>query len=111
VNENLLIVAMIESLEGVEIVDEIAAVPGVDVVFAASGDLGSFSGYSRDDVRYEAMIDKIRDATLSAGKKLGGPFTWHDRQGFRLFQASSEAGLIRSGAKVLLETAKGEYEH
>ena len=110
-NENLLIVAMIESLEGVEIVDEIAAVPGVDVVFAASGDLGSFSGWSRDDVRYEAMIDKIKDATLSAGKKLGGPFTWHDRQGFRLFQASSEAGLIRSGAKALLETAKGEYEY
>jgi 2-keto-3-deoxy-L-rhamnonate aldolase RhmA len=110
-NENLLIVVMIESLEGVEIVDEIAAVPGVDVVFAASGDLGSFSGYSRDDPRYEAMIDKIRDATLSAGKKLGGPFTWHDRQGFRLFQTSSEAALIGSGAKVLLETAKGEYEY
>jgi len=57
------------------------------------------------------MIDKIRDATPSAGKKLGGPFAWHDRQGFRLFQASSEAGLIRSGAKALLETAKGEYEY
>lgn len=111
VNENLLIVAMIESLEGVEMAEEIATVPGVDVVFAASGDLGSFSGYSRDDVRYEAMIDKIRDATLSAGKKLGGPFTWQDRKGFRLFQASSEAGLIRSGAKALLETAKGEYEY
>jgi len=110
-NENLLIVVMIESLEGVEIVEGIAAVPGVDVVFAASGDLGSFSGYARDDPRYEAMIDKIREATLSAGKKLGGPFAWHDRPGFRLFQASSEAGLIRSGAKLLLETAKGEYEY
>jgi 2-keto-3-deoxy-L-rhamnonate aldolase RhmA len=110
-NENLLIVVMIESLEGVEIVDEIAAVAGVDVVFAASGDLGSFSGYSRDDARYDAMIDKIREATLSAGKKLGGPFAWHDRKGFRLFQASSEAGLIRSGAKVLLEKAEGEYEY
>jgi 2-keto-3-deoxy-L-rhamnonate aldolase RhmA len=111
VNENLVIVAMIESLDGVENVDEIAAVPGVDVVFAASGDLGSFSGYAREDPRYEAMIDRIREATLSAGKKLGGPFVWHDREGFRFFQASSEAGLIRSGAKVLLESAKGEYEY
>jgi 2-keto-3-deoxy-L-rhamnonate aldolase RhmA len=111
VNENLLIVVMIENPDGVEIVDEIAAVPGVDAVFAASGDLGSFSGYSRDDPRYVAMIDKIKDATLSAGKKLGGPFAWHDREGFRLFQASSEAGLIRSGAKTLLETAEGEYEY
>jgi 2-keto-3-deoxy-L-rhamnonate aldolase RhmA len=110
-NENLLIVAMIENPEGVEIVDQIAAVPGVDVVFAASGDLGSFSRYSRDDSRYQAMVDKIRDATLAAGKKLGGPFTWHDRPGFRFFQASSEAGLIRSGARLLLETAEGEYEY
>jgi 2-keto-3-deoxy-L-rhamnonate aldolase RhmA len=110
-NENLLIVVMIENLQGVEIVDEIAAVPGVDVVFAASGDLGSFSGYSRDDPRYETMIDEIKKATLAAGKKLGGPFAWHERKGFRLFQASSEAGLIRSGAKLLLETAEGEYEY
>jgi 2-keto-3-deoxy-L-rhamnonate aldolase RhmA len=111
VNDNLVIVVMIENPDGVEIVDEIAAVPGVDAVFAASGDLGSFSGYSRDDPRYVAMIDKIKDATLSAGKKLGGPFAWHDREGFRLFQASSDAGLIRSGAQALLETARGEYEY
>jgi 2-keto-3-deoxy-L-rhamnonate aldolase RhmA len=110
-NENLLIVAMIENPAGVDLADEIAAVPGVDVVFAASGDLGSFSNYSRDDPRYEAMIEKIREATLSAGKKLGGPFSWHDRPGFRFFQASSEAGLIRSGAKLLLETSEGEYEY
>jgi 2-keto-3-deoxy-L-rhamnonate aldolase RhmA len=110
-NENIMIVAMIENPAGVEIAEEVAAVPGVDVVFAASGDLGSFSGYSRDDPRYEAMVDKIRDATLSAGKKLGGPFAWHDRPGFRMFQASSEAGLIREGARLLLETAKGEYEY
>lgn len=110
-NENVLVVVMIENLEGVEVVDQIAAVPGVDAVFAASGDLGSFSGWARDDPRYEAMIDKIKTATLAAGKTLGGPFSWHDREGFRLFQASSEAGLIRSGAKVLLETMKGEYEY
>jgi 2-keto-3-deoxy-L-rhamnonate aldolase RhmA len=110
-NENILIVVMIENLEGVEVADQIAAVPGVDAVFAASGDLGSFSGWARDDPRYEAMIDKIKTATLAAGKTLGGPFSWHDREGFRLFQASSEAGLIRSGTKVLLQTMKGEYEY
>ena len=110
-NENILVVVMIENLEGVEVVDQIAAVPGVDAVFAASGDLGSFSGWARDDPRYEAMIDKVKTATLAAGKTLGGPFSWHDREGFRLFQASSEAGLIRSGARVLLETMKGEYEY
>jgi 2-keto-3-deoxy-L-rhamnonate aldolase RhmA len=102
---------MIESPDGVEIADQIAAVDGVDVVFAASGDLGSFSGFSRDDPRYEALITKIKDDTLAAGKKLGGPFAWHDRDGYNFFQASSEAGLIREGAKLLLRTAKGEYEY
>jgi len=110
-NDNILVIAMIESPDGVEIADQIAAVDGVDVVFAASGDLGSFSGFSRDDPRYEALITKIKDDTLAAGKKLGGPFAWHDRDGYNFFQASSEAGLIREGAKLLLRTAKGEYEY
>ena len=110
-NDNILVIVMIESPDGVEIADQIAAVDGVDVVFAASGDLGSFSGFSRDDPRYEALITKIKDDTLAAGKKLGGPFAWHDRDGYNFFQASSEAGLIREGAKLLLRTAKGEYEY
>jgi len=110
-NENIVVVVMIESPEGVARADQIAAVPGVDVVFAASGDLGSFSGWSRDDPRYEKMITTIHDATLSAGKKLGGPFQWHDREGFNFFQASSESGLIKAGAEVLLKTMKGQYEY
>ena len=61
--------------------------------------------------QYEALITKVKDDTLAAGKKLGGPFTWHDREGFSFFQASSEAALIRAGAKALLESAKGEYEY
>ncbi len=110
-NDNIVVVVMIEDPAGVAIADEIAAVPGVDVVFAASGDLGSFSGYSRDDPRYEAMITKIHDDTLAAGAKLGGPFQWHDREGFSFFQASSESGLIKAGAEVLLKTMKGQYEY
>jgi 2-keto-3-deoxy-L-rhamnonate aldolase RhmA len=109
-NENIITVIMIESPDGIEIADKIAAVSGVDVVFAASGDIGSFTGYSWDDPRYEALIKKVHDDTLKAGKKLGGPFAWHDREGFSFFQASSEAGLIKAGAKLLLETGKGQYE-
>ena len=36
---------------------------------------------------------------------------WNDREGYSFFQASSEAGLIRAGTKVLLETMKGQYEY
>ena len=110
-NDNIMIVVMIETPDGIEIADQIAAVPGIDVVFAASGDIGSFTGYKQDDPRYEKLIAKIHDDVLKAGKRLGGPFGWHDREGFQFFQASSEAGLIRAGAKSLLETMKGEYEY
>src|SRR5216683_7291910 len=53
-NENMLVVVMIESPAGVKVADKIATVPGVDVVFAASTDLGSYSGYRQGDPQYEA---------------------------------------------------------
>lgn len=106
-NENILIVAMIESPAGVELAEEIAAVPGVDVVFAASTDLSSFSGLRQGDPEYESMVRKIRDATLAAGRKLGGPSAWRDRADFTFFQAPSEATFIRLGVQRSLEGPGG----
>ena len=102
---------MIESPAGVEAVEEIVAVPGVDVVFAASTDLYSFSGKQQGEPEYEAMVDRIRDAVLGAGLKLGGPLAWRDREGFSFFQAPGVGNLIRRGAEALLEeTASGIAE-
>lgn len=101
-NENIMVVAMIESPAGVEIVDKIAAVPGVDVVFAASTDIGSFSGLRQGDPKYEALITRVHDLTLKAGLKLGGPLAWRDRHGFTFFQGPGGTSLIRSGATVAL---------
>ena len=104
-NDNVMIVIMIESPDGVAIVDKIAAVPGVDVIFAASGDLGSFTGWERSDPRYKALVTKVHDATLAAGKKLGGPSAWNGRHGFSFFQGPGEGGLIKSGAQLALAPA------
>jgi 2-keto-3-deoxy-L-rhamnonate aldolase RhmA len=105
INDNLMIVAMIENPDGVKIADKIAAVPGVDIVFAASGDLGSFSGFARDSEPYMALVNKIHDETLKAGKYLAGPASWRDRHGFLFFQGPSEGSLISNGAKVALDEA------
>ncbi len=104
-NDNIMVVVMIESPLGVSNVAEIAAVPGVDVVFAASGDLGSFTGWERTDSRYVAMVKKIHDATLKAGKILAGPLDWKGRDGFMFFQGPSEGSLIRGGAASALGAA------
>jgi len=63
-NENIMVVAMIESPAGVENAEAIASVPGVDVVFTAATDLFSFSGHAQGEPEYEAMISKIHTATL-----------------------------------------------
>lgn len=44
-----MMVAMIENQAGVEFVDEIAALEHVDVVFAVSSNIGSFTGLRQGD--------------------------------------------------------------
>ncbi len=104
-NDNIMVVVQIETPIGVANIDKIAAVPGVDVVFAASTDLGYFSGFQQGDPKYEAMATRIHDATLKAGKLLGGPQSWSNRPDFVFFQGASEASLIRSGAAASLKPA------
>ena len=72
-NDNIMIVAMIESPAGVAIAEQSPALPGVDAVFAASTDLSSFSGLRQGDPQYEAMVTKIHDLTLKYGKGVGRP--------------------------------------
>jgi len=103
-NDNIMIVAMIENPQGVDIVDRIAALDQVDVVFAASSDLGSFTGLRKGDPGYEALVTRIKNATLGAGKYLAGPSAWKDtRDGYTFFQGPPESALIRSGARLALE--------
>ena len=44
---------MIETIGGAAQAREIAAIPGVDAAFAASGGLGNFSSYKQGDPDYE----------------------------------------------------------
>src|SRR5262249_58577414 len=57
VNDNIVLVLMIETLEGLKNAEGIAKVPGVTAVFAASGDLGNFSGYRQGTPDYERAIN------------------------------------------------------
>lgn len=105
-NDNIMVIAMIETVEGVEAAGEIAAVEGVDVVFVASSDLGSFSGARQGDPYYEGLVDDVVGATNSAGKYLGGPSAWMtSREGYNFFQAPGTGAIIRAGARVMLEDA------
>ena len=104
-NDNMVVVIMIETPIGVENAEKIASVPGIDVIFAASTDLGNFSGHRQGEKEYESLVTKIHDVTLEHGIRLGGPQAWKDRPGFTFFQAPGETTLIQLGAQVNLSRA------
>src|SRR5438552_11264708 len=97
INDNVVLVLMIETLEGLKNADQIAKVPGVTAVFAASGDLGNFSGYRQGTPDYERAINIVHDAAIKAGVRLCGPLAWRDRPDFTCFQAGSETAAIARG--------------
>jgi 2-keto-3-deoxy-L-rhamnonate aldolase RhmA len=109
-NENALVVVIIEQKQAIDNIEEIAAVPGVDVLFIGVNDL-SYSlgvGGKTNDPIVEEAVNKV----LAAGKKrnipvgypAGNPVEINKRiaQGFRFFQASSDLALMGAGARDVL---------
>jgi len=86
INDNLILILMIETLDGLQNADKIAKVKGVTALFAASSDLGNFSGFRQGDPDYERAINIVHDATLKAKIGLCGPSSWSDRPDFNCFQ-------------------------
>jgi 2-keto-3-deoxy-L-rhamnonate aldolase RhmA len=106
INDNVVLIEMIETVGGAAQANAIASIPGVDAVFAASGDLGNFSGYKQGDPDYERLINVVHDAAIRAHKRLCGPLAWRDRPDFTCFQAGSETANIARGAAAELGDLK-----
>lgn len=70
-NDNMLVVVMIETPTGVANAYDIAMVPGVDVVIMGNADLSNFTGWQQNDPRYQALVTKVHDDVLRAGKIFG----------------------------------------
>ena len=106
INDNVVLIEMIETIDGVKNAREIAAIPGITAIFAASGDLGNFSGYRPGSPDYERLINAVHDAALAAGKRLCGPFAWRDRPDFTCYQNASETAAIARGVAAELGPLK-----
>jgi 2-keto-3-deoxy-L-rhamnonate aldolase RhmA len=109
-NRNIMIIAIIEDKAGVDHIDEIAAVPGIDVLFIGTNDLSwQLTGGKKGDPRWQQAIDKIVAAGKKHGKVLGRPagspkeVKQYMEEGFLFFQGPSELGLLRGGARELLD--------
>ncbi len=110
-NDNVVLILMIETLEGVEHAREIASLSGVTALFAASGDLGNFSGYSEGDPQYEALVTEVETAAREAGIYACGPLRWANRPAFTCFQAGTESANIRRGAQAEIQQAEERYRN
>ncbi len=109
-NRNVMVIAIIEDQSGVDHVDEIAATPGIDVIFIGPNDLSwQLAGGNGSDPRVKAATEKIIAAAKRHKKFLGRPAGSPEEvkrfmeQGFLFFQGPSELGLMRSGARPLLD--------
>jgi 4-hydroxy-2-oxoheptanedioate aldolase len=71
INDNMLVVAMIETQEGVKNALEIASHPGVDVVIIGNADFESFTGFPPTSPGYLDLQTRVRNATYLAGKFWG----------------------------------------
>jgi 2-keto-3-deoxy-L-rhamnonate aldolase RhmA len=102
INDNVVLIEMIETLDGLKDADKIAKVQGVDAIFAASNDLGNFGGFAMGSPDYEREINIVHDAAIKAGKRLCGPIAWRGRPDFTCFQGGSELEAIARGAAMEL---------
>jgi 2-dehydro-3-deoxyglucarate aldolase/4-hydroxy-2-oxoheptanedioate aldolase len=114
-NAEILVSVMVETAKGVENVDDIAAVPGVDMIFIGPGDLA----LSLEE--FPVAGEKVAQAiarTLAACKKAGLPcgiFTSTPQEaarrlaeGFQFVVASDDMSLLRNGLKQNLAIVSGD---
>ena len=105
--QNLTIVCMIETPEGVRNIPAIAGVDGVGVVFIGPFDLSSSMGIAGnfDHPDYRSQLAEAEAAILESGKVLGGIATSVDNvqslyeRGYQFVASKSDVTLLRDAAR------------
>ena len=108
---NVMTIVVIEEAAAVENIEAIAATPGVDVLFIGTSDLSFSLGLRgrQNEPLLDDAIAKVVAAGKRHGKFLGRPAATarlmeaHREKGFQFFQALTELGLMRLGAREILE--------
>ena len=108
---NIMVITVIEEASALDHIEEIAATPGVDVLFIGTSDLSFSLGLRgrQDEPRLQEAIRKIVDTGRRHKKYLGRPAATADsiqrfqKEGFQFFQCGTELGLMATGARQLLE--------
>jgi 2-keto-3-deoxy-L-rhamnonate aldolase RhmA len=107
-NDTVLVVAMIESPEGVRNAKDIAAVDGIDALLIGTSDLTAEMGISGQlgHARVQEAYTIVGDACRSAGKALGMGGVYDEENAGRYIQAGARLVLTGSDHAYVLAGAK-----
>lgn len=111
IHERTLVIAMIETKLGLENVDAIAAVPGVDALWLGHFDLSNFLGMPGqfDSPVFQDAIKRIVGAANKHGKAagymaasaaLGKKYLKH---GFRMLATGTDQGMLQEATRAMLD--------
>jgi 2-dehydro-3-deoxyglucarate aldolase/4-hydroxy-2-oxoheptanedioate aldolase len=114
-HERTLVICMIETRAGLENVDAIAALPGVDVLWLGHFDLTNFLGIPGDFANpiYKEAVKRIAASARAHGKAagymaadeaLGREYLGH---GYRMIATGTDQGLLQSATQRLLDAWRG----
>ena len=111
IHERTLVIAMIETRQGLENVEAIAAVPGVDVLWLGHFDLSNFLGIP-GEFSHPVFQDAIRRVVsaakkhgkaagyMAAGAALGREYLAH---GFRMLATGTDQGMLQEATRAMLD--------
>ena len=110
-HERTLIIAQIETERGLEQVERIAAVDGIDVLWVGHFDLSNFMGIPArfDDPRFDAAMRKVAEVARRHGKAAGFMATdaaWVARardMGFTMVAGGTDTGLLEQAFKGMVD--------
>jgi 4-hydroxy-2-oxoheptanedioate aldolase len=119
-NDEILVILMIESADGVKHAGEILSVPGVDACFVGPNDLSASLGLkpslNPDDPRYDEALATIFDACKQSGVAPGlhtpnGEAAGRRiEQGWQLIAVSGDGGLMAAAAQKELQSIQRQPE-
>ncbi len=110
VNDEICLMAQIETLEAVEAAEDIAQVPGLDALFVGRGDLSSSLGVPGNltHPKVEEMTDRTLAVAARYGKLTGVPgktseyLLWRDK-GVTLLLCGSDVAALKTGLQAMMD--------
>jgi 2-keto-3-deoxy-L-rhamnonate aldolase RhmA len=114
-HERTMVIAQIETERGLEQVEKIAAVDGIDVLWVGHFDLSNFMGIPGqfDDPRFDAAMRRVVDVCRKYGKAAGFMATdrgWIERargMGYTMIAGGTDTGLLENALKQMTAQIEG----